>query len=176
MKQNESIGNTKQNKIFLDAPIIGGAVMAVLSLIPIINLFNVFCCMWLIAGGVVSYIYASKKEGYVSRSTDGLLYGVLSGIFGWIMNVVLGFLMLSIRVEKFNLIKEKLSQIAGPEADKIIQIINNFGVFGFFLTVNLVFIIFYLIFPSIGGAVAQSLTKKKEVKPEVSVDHNELQD
>ena len=176
MEENRSTGSKETNKIFLDAPIIGGAVMAVLSLTPIISLFNLFCCMWLIGGGVISYMYASKKEDYIPRPTDGLLYGVLAGIFGWIINLVLGFLMFSIKVNKFNLIKEKLSKIGGPEADKIIQIISNFGVFGFFFVINLIFIIFYLVFPTIGGAIAQSLTKKKSKKPEEVNKNNELQD
>ncbi len=166
MEQNSINPGDKSNKIFLDAPLIGGAFMAVLSIIPIINLFNLLCCMWLVLGGVISFIYVNKKEEYVGRPSDGLIYGVLSGIFGWIFSIVLGFLMIAVRANRLLLIKEKLSQIGGPEAEKITQLLSRLGVIGIFFVFYMFFLVFYLIFPTIGGAVAQSLSKKKEVTPQ----------
>ncbi len=152
----------RSSKLFLDAPLIGGAMMAFFSVIPLLGLFNILCCMWLVVGGGVSYLLVSKKEEYVPKSTDGLLYGALSGVFGWVFYVLLTFLMLGIKAKKIALIKERMVNMNTPEAEKILELMDRFGIKMITLFVSLGLIIFFLIFPSIGGAVTQALVKKEK--------------
>lgn len=149
-------------KLFLDAPLIGGAMMAFFSVVPLLGLFNILCCMWLVVGGGVSYLLVSKKEEYIPKSTNGLIYGALSGVFGWVFYTLLTFLMLGIKAKKIALIKEKMVNMNTPEASKILELIDRFGIKMITLFVSLGLIIFFLIFPSIGGAVTQALVKKEK--------------
>jgi len=150
----------KNSKLFLDAPLIGGLFMAFFSVIPILGLFNILCCMWLVVGGGVSYIIASKKEEYIPKSSDGLIYGALSGVFGWIFFVILQFIMMGIKAKKLAAIKERIINMNTPEAEKIIGLLDKFGIKLITLIVSMGLIIFFLIFPTIGGAITQAIIKK----------------
>jgi len=161
---------TQNSKLYLDAPILGGLLMAFFSVMPVISIFNLLCCMWLVIGGAVSYIIASKKDDYIPRSTDGLIYGALSGVFGWIFNGVLTFIFMGLKAKKFALARERLLNMNAPEAERIVRLVDKFGFKMIVLFLSLGLIIFYLVFPTIGGALAQALSgknKKDKVQKEL---------
>jgi len=163
-KNNQLKPEYKQgaSKIYIDAPLLGGAFMAIISAIPIIGSLNIICCMWLIIGGAISYLLASKKQDYIPKNSDGIIYGALSGIAGWIISTIIRFLLIDFKIQSMAQIKEKFSQINTPEADRIFRLIDKYGLKKITLIFSFIFIIFYLIFPTLGGAITQAITQKKE--------------
>ncbi len=179
MEMEERVENsslTQNSKLYLDAPILGGLLMAFFSIMPIISAFNLLCCMWLVIGGAVSYIIASRKNDYIPRSTDGLIYGALSGVFGWIFSTILTFISIGIKAKKFELARQKLLDVNTPEARRIIEFVDRVGFRTIIFFLSFAFIIFYLVFPTIGGALAQALSskgKKDKVKKELPQEEKE---
>jgi hypothetical protein len=68
--------------------IIGGLVMGVLSALPIINLANVCCCLWVIAGGVTAAYMLQQNQSAPITAGDGALIGLLAGLAGAVINIV----------------------------------------------------------------------------------------
>jgi len=68
----------------------GGIIIGLLSIIPIISLGNVCCCLWAILGGLIAtYLYV--KNSTVPASTgDGAILGAIAGAVGGLMAIVLG--------------------------------------------------------------------------------------
>ena len=78
--------------------LIGGCVMGVLSAVPIINMGNCLCCMWILLGGAVGAYFYSKQlpSGTELTSGDGAMVGLLSGLFGALFGTFLAYFFMAI--------------------------------------------------------------------------------
>ena len=74
----------------LKPAIIGGVVIGLLSIIPIVNLGNVCCCLWAILGGLLAtYLYV-KNSPLPASPGDGAILGAIAGAVGGVIVVILG--------------------------------------------------------------------------------------
>lgn len=74
----------------LKPAIIGGVVVGLLSIIPIVSLGNLCCCLWAILGGLVAtYLYVKNSPEPASPG-DGAILGALAGAVGAAIIIVLG--------------------------------------------------------------------------------------
>src|SRR2546423_15711672 len=62
--------------------LIGGVVLGILSAIPFVNLPNLCCCAWAIAGGILAAHLYIKASPAPVRPGDGAVLGVLAGGVG----------------------------------------------------------------------------------------------
>lgn len=70
--------------------IIGGVVIGLLSIIPIVSLGNVCCCLWAILGGLLAtYLYV-KNSPVPAKPGDGAILGLIAGAVGALIVIVLG--------------------------------------------------------------------------------------
>src|SRR5256885_16184538 len=70
--------------------LIGGVVLGILSAIPFVNLPNLCCCAWAIAGGILAAHLYIKASPAPVRPGDGAVLGVLAGGVGAVIFPVLG--------------------------------------------------------------------------------------
>lgn len=73
----------------LQPAVLGGLFIGVLSALPIINMGNICCCMWVIGGGVLAAYLMQQSYPYAISVADGAFVGLLAGIIGGILMVVL---------------------------------------------------------------------------------------
>lgn len=74
----------------LKPAIIGGVVIGLLSIIPIVNLGNICCCLWAILGGLLAtYLYV-KNSPVPASPGDGAILGAIAGAVGGVIVIVLG--------------------------------------------------------------------------------------
>lgn len=74
----------------LKPAIIGGVVIGLLSIIPIVNLGNFCCCLWAILGGLLAtYLYV-KNSPVPASPGDGAILGAIAGAVGGVIVIVLG--------------------------------------------------------------------------------------
>jgi len=73
----------------LQPAVIGGLVIGVLSALPIVNLLNVCCCAWVIAGGIVTAYLLQNASVVAITIGDGALGGLMAGVIGGVINAVL---------------------------------------------------------------------------------------
>lgn len=70
----------------------GGIFIGVLSAIPFVNMGNCLCCAWILLGGVIAVFFYTKtlKPGMPMLTIpDGIVLGVLAGVFGGIIYALL---------------------------------------------------------------------------------------
>jgi hypothetical protein len=60
--------------------IVGGLVAGVLSVLPIVQLGNVCCCLWVVSGGVVAAYLLQQNQALPIASGDGAIVGLLAGV------------------------------------------------------------------------------------------------
>lgn len=75
----------------LQPVLIGGLVLGLGSVIPIISFGNVCCCGWAIVGGALAaYLLIKRSAIFPITSGDGASAGALAGLVGSFINLVLG--------------------------------------------------------------------------------------
>jgi hypothetical protein len=72
----------------LKPALIGGVLLGILSVIPVIQVGNCFCCAWVIAGGILaSYLYVKSSPVAVTLGR-GVALGLLAGAIGAIVDTL----------------------------------------------------------------------------------------
>lgn len=153
----------------LHPALIGGAVIAVLSTIPVINFGNCFCCMWVILGGLIAaYVYQNNLPGELPfTSSDGALVGLLAGIFGALFGTLLHFFFMAVvgtlpARDVFETIMDYSEDIP-PEVEEILnEIFADGSVTPLLVFVQLFFsLIIDSAFGLIGGLIGAGVFKRK---------------
>jgi hypothetical protein len=97
----------------LQAAMLGGLTMGVLSALPVVMVANC-CCLWVVGGGVLAvYILHSNHPGAISAG-ESALTGLMAGLFGvgvWLVVTVLIDLM--------------FGQLLGSFQDRLMQMLHE---------------------------------------------------
>lgn len=77
----------------LQPALYGGLVIGVLSALPIVNLGNCCCCLWVIAGGMLAVYLRQQNSPFAVTSAEGALVGLLAGLTGGVVGTILAIPM-----------------------------------------------------------------------------------
>jgi hypothetical protein len=132
-------------------------VAGVLSSLPIVNLGNVCCCLWIISGGVIAAYVRQQDQETPLAPADGALVGLLAGLVGAVVALVVSIPIDLIATPLQRGILERLRQSAvemPPELrdaiDNVISSRQSGGMAGF-IVVRVLSFFFSLV---VGGAVS----------------------
>ena len=149
-------------RIELGPCLMGGALMAILSVFPLISVFNVCCCLWLIVGGAVTILIAKRNNPEPITGGDALLYGAISGVFGWLLFTVFQLIRALVFGQRLNRIqKELFDKLAFPEAQSVMDWVNRVGFVRITLLGCALAFVFFLFFPPLGAALVRLIEKRK---------------
>jgi hypothetical protein len=73
----------------LQPAVYGGLVIGVLSALPIVNMGNCCCCLWVIAGGMLAVYLRQQNSSFAVTSAEGALVGLLAGLIGGVAGALL---------------------------------------------------------------------------------------
>lgn len=65
--------------------LLGGLLIGVLSALPIVNMGNACCCLWVIAGGAVAAYLLQNSQRAPITAADGVAVGFMAGLIGAII-------------------------------------------------------------------------------------------
>jgi len=151
--------NSKPDKLV--PAVIGGAIIGVLSGIPVINFINCFCCAGVILGGFFS-VYFYEKNLVDTRLTyeDGVLLGLLAGIIGLVIATILEQII-GINPADFMQQAMQYAEDIPPEAQDFIRGLqeNQGSLFILDIAIGLVT---NIIFGIIGGVLGVAILGKKK--------------
>jgi hypothetical protein len=142
----------------------GGLLLGVLSALPIINLGNVCCCLWVVAGGAVAAYALQANQPTPITPGDGAAVGLLAGVIGSIvqlfLSIPIGLVMGPIQGRMIERVLQNARDIPEnmqPMLDALRQ--SSFSVIGTILGF-FVFLMIAIIFSTIGGLVGAALFRK----------------
>jgi hypothetical protein len=76
--------------------LLGGLFIGVLSALPVVGFLNLCCCLWVVAGGVLTtYLLQQNRPGPVD-SGEAALGGLLAGLFGAVLYVLIQTVLVSL--------------------------------------------------------------------------------
>jgi hypothetical protein len=145
--------------------------MGVLSALPLVNLGNACCCLWVVSGGVVAaYLFQQNHDGPITLE-QGALVGLLAGLAGagihFVLSIPIGIVMAPVERAMMQRVlemsgpmppdvRDMFQRISGQQQDGlgfVFQLIGH--------VVGLVFMLFVgAIFSTLGGVLGTALFKK----------------
>jgi hypothetical protein len=156
---------------FAQPALLGGLVMGVLSALPLVNLGNACCCLWVVSGGVVAaYLFQQNLDGPITLE-QGALVGLLAGLAGagihFVLSIPIGIVMTPVE----QAMMQRVLQMSGPMPPDVRDMFERMsgqqqGALGFMFqmvghVVTLIFMLFVgAIFSTLGGVLGTALFKK----------------
>jgi hypothetical protein len=150
--------------------LIGGLVMGVLSSLPLINLGNLCCCLWVVAGGAVAAYVLQQNQTQPITPGDGALVGLFAGIIGagvgFVISIPIGLMMEPMQ----RAMVQRTLAMSGNMPPAVREILENYGqprtavglLGGLFLRVIGFFFLLCVgsIFSTLGGLLGSAIFKK----------------
>ncbi|PWT90882.1 MAG: hypothetical protein C5B55_09025 [Blastocatellia bacterium] len=146
--------------------VIGGVVLGLLSVIPIINLGNVCCCLWAILGGVLaSHLYIKSSPTPVSVG-DGALLGAIAGLIGGAIYVVIGLpIQLLVGTAVANVLLNFVAQYNPGQVEMMRQQMMASQTVAGAIVRTILGAIILAIFSTLGGLIAVTIFEKRKGAP-----------
>lgn len=156
----------KELKSVKKSILLGGALSGILSLIPVVNLFNIFFMFWMGVGGAVT-VYVLKKENDGLKNLDASLTGAASGLTG---GAIFAFFSLvtvlnisEAKTDRIISLAEKISTILKEDVSSLIQEMN---LRMFFLLVIALALLFSIITGAVGGLISGAVLFRNGKNPD----------
>jgi hypothetical protein len=100
-------------------------VAGVLSSLPVVNLGNACCCLWIISGGVIAAYVMQQDQQTPLTPADGALVGLLAGLAGAVIALVVSIPIDLIAAPLQRGILERLRQSAVEMPPELRDAIDN---------------------------------------------------
>ncbi len=147
----------------------GGLFIGVLSALPIINLGNCLCCMWVLAGGALATYLLQQNHPYSVSAADGALSGLLAGVIGGVVSAVLSIPLMMMMGPFQKQIMERILASNPDIPDQTRQMIENMGASGAGAAAFAIKMVFGVcidaVFGMLGGLLGVAMFKKKDLPP-----------
>ena len=65
--------------------LLGGLFIGVLSSLPIVNMANICCCLWVVTGGVLTAYLQQQARPEPIETADAVLGGLIAGVLGAVL-------------------------------------------------------------------------------------------
>jgi hypothetical protein len=148
---------------------IGGLVMGVLSALPVINVGNACCCMWVLSGGLVAAYVLQQNQTMPITPGDGALVGLLAGLLGAVIESVIAVPLSIVMAPLQRQMFERFLDMAGNMPPDLRDMMDRFGrggrPFGFMILGRIVALMFWMcigaVFSTVGGLLGVAIFKKQ---------------
>lgn len=149
--------------------IIGGAIVGILSVIPVVSAVNVCCCAWALIGGIVATYMYVKGSTVPASIGDGAMVGAIAGVIGAVLYVFLGIpiglLTSNASAGAMVGIMERVNPQMGEEMRRQVDAMQNMST-GEMLAAMIPGLLFgavmLLIFTTIGGLIGVPIFEKRK--------------
>jgi hypothetical protein len=147
----------------IQASLLGGLFIGILSALPIINIANC-CCLWVTGGGLIA-AYMTQQPGAPPLTTRrGALAGLLAGVAGafvWLIAAsALDVIMAPLQERMVAQVLQNADDIP-PEVRRWLETVGDNASSPFRLAAGFAFQLFAgLVFAPIGGAIAGAWFRK----------------
>lgn len=155
----------------LQPALVGGLFTGILSALPFVSTVNACCCLWVIAGGVLTSYLMQERSALPITARDGAVGGIVSGAIGAVIASVLGLVF---AVMQGLTGPESLEQIPQadlpPEVARVFEHLRELPPSFWFIAPFFIFLVVFPIFSMLGGLLGVALFKKTTPPPAGTVE------
>jgi hypothetical protein len=153
----------------LQPALLGGLFVGILSALPIINMGNCCCCLWVLGGGVLAVYLRQQNSPTTIESSEGALLGLMAGaigaIIGGLISIPIAMMMGPLQGEWMSRILQGNEDMP-PEAREMMERMLASGAMGGFAIIGmLINLVIYSVFGTLGGLLGVAIFKKNAPPP-----------
>jgi hypothetical protein len=154
----------------LQPALYGGLVIGVLSALPIVNLGNCCCCLWVIAGGMLAVYLRQQNSPFAVTSAEGALVGLMAGLIGGVIGTILAIPLAAMMGPFQQQIIERIlaarPDIPSETRDMVERMASRAGLSAAAIAFQFVWMVFVgAIFGMLGGLLGVAIFKKDAPPP-----------
>jgi hypothetical protein len=138
----------------------GGAVVGVLSALPIISVGNLCCCLWVVAGGVLAAYVLQQNQQTPIAPGDGALAGLFAGLTGAFIYLALSIPITILMAPMERVMMERVIE-SGRIPPEFRQFVGTYTGGALKLVAGFIFMLVVgAIFSTAGGLLGAAIFKK----------------
>ncbi len=142
--------------------LLGGLFIGVLSSLPVVGGFNLCCCLWVVAGGVISTYLLQQNRPDPVDTGEAVLGGLLAGLLGALIQIALTLALFSLGgadIEgQVGALLESNPQVPPEVRDMLIRMSSGRNLV---LMTSAVSLVLYPLFGMLGALLGAAIFKKK---------------
>jgi hypothetical protein len=148
-----------------------GIAIGLLSGLPIVNLGNCLCCLWVVGGGAFAVYLMQQEHPYTVSAADGALVGLMAGAIG---GTIAAIISIPVTMAMGGFQQRLLERIAeNPDVPQQTRdMLRNFGggaamgaAIGVRVFFGLISVCVDAVIAMLGGLLGVALFKKKDAPP-----------
>lgn len=147
----------------VQASLLGGLFIGVVSALPVVGAANYCCCLWVIVGGILTTYLQQQSRPERVESTEAAMLGLLSGVVGALIYIGFSVLLLSLSGDmiesQIRSMAEQYPQLPPDVRDRLLQFTAGPSMV---LLVAFVTIPMYAIFSMIGALLGLLIFRKPQ--------------
>jgi Na+/H+-translocating membrane pyrophosphatase len=145
----------------------GGLFIGVLSSLPFVSNLNACCCLWVIAGGVLTSYLLQERMSVPMTAGDGAVAGLLAGLVGAVITSLLGAIMSAFSGMNMQAAFEQMlsQENMPPQGAEILERLRAVPPSMWLLVSFLLTVIVFPIFSMLGGLLGVAIFKKTPPPP-----------
>ena len=151
----------------LQPALFGGLFIGVLSSLPFVSSLNACCCLWVIAGGVLTAYLLQERMPVPMTAGDGAIAGLLAGVIGAVISSIAGAIIAAFSGMSPQAAFDQIlsSGDMPPQAVEFLERVRNVPasvwlLLSFFLT-----LVIFPIFSMLGALLGVAIFKKNPPPP-----------
>ena len=155
----------------LQPALYGGLVIGVLSGLPIVNIGNCCCCLWVLAGGALAVYLRQQNSPTPLPASEGALLGLMAGFIGGVVAALISIPLASMTAGfQQQLIERVMSSNSDmpPEAREMMQRLGSGSAMQ--AAGAIMGIVVDTVFGMLGGLLGVAMFKKNAPPPPGTVE------
>ena len=149
----------------LQPVLLGGLLIGVLSALPIVSAANACCCLWVLAGGVLTAYLLQEQSSVPITAGGGAVAGLQAGMVGAVVAAVLGAVVLMFTGGGVQQLDQLPRAEMPPEFVRILDRFRELPASVWYVGPFLVYIIIFPIFSALGALLGVAVFKRQPPPP-----------
>jgi hypothetical protein len=148
----------------LQPALLGGVLIGVLSALPFVSALNACCCLWVIAGGVLTAYLLQERSPLPMTAGDAAIAGLLAGLIGAVISSVIGAAMMVVMGGAAQQL-DQLPRDLPPEFARVLERFRELPSSVWFLVGLLFTLVIFPIFSMLGALLGVAIFRKTPPPP-----------
>jgi uncharacterized membrane protein len=149
----------------LQPALLGGLLIGVLSALPFVSAFNYCCCLWVIAGGVLTAYLLQERSTRPMTARDAALAGLLAGVIGAVIAAVVGGFFMAIMGGATQSLDQIPRGDLPPEFGRILDRFRELPPLLWYIGPAIAYLMIFPVFGMLGALLGVALFKRQPPPP-----------
>ena len=149
----------------LQPALLGGLLIGVLSALPYISGLNACCCLWVIAGGVLTTYLLQERLREPVTAGNAAVTGLMAGVVGAIVASLIGALLMSVMGSPAESFDQMARGDLPPEMSRILDRFRELPASFWYIGSLLIYLVVFPIFAMLGALLGVAIFKRQPPPP-----------